>query len=340
MHTGHITASHIPALFVGDTHGKPAHITKAVAAAAKLGVATVVQVGDFDTYTPSKLAVIESAIDSCFGRSDTVDPASVRVLFVDGNHEDFGLLKREVAVHDDDPFRFPAAELEDEPYGTVYLSPRVAYMRRGSVRYIGDTLVGFLGGAITVGRENRIEGVNYFPDEAITETDFETAMRMMGNGIDVLVTHDTTREGLAVLEQEYLGSRFTSAKRSDAWADSDVNTAYVSAIVKATYPHIHVHGHFHQPVQFELPQLGVNNICLARDSLPGSMAVVDASTGKATYIDPYTAKFTTTVHTLAATSPAAAPGDKFVLGSDGTPAGRGVWRGPGRDRARASSGVA
>lgn len=332
MLTGQITAAHIPAVFVGDTHGKPAHIARGIATAARLGVETVIQVGDFNTYTPHQLSMIESSIDTAYARHDTCDPARVRVLFVDGNHEDFNVLGRAVREHDDNPFRFDGARDEDEPYGTVYLSPRVVYMRRGSIRRVGEHIVGFFGGAITVGRARFTRGVNYFPEEAITDTDLANAMRVMESGIDVLVSHDTTREGLAVLEDKYLGDRRTSAARSDAWADSDVNTAYISALVRATYPHIHVHGHYHRPVQFDLPQLGVNNICLSRDYLAGSLAVVDGSTGQAQYIDPHTSKLTTTVYTLAATDPVAAPTDKFVLGPDGAPAGRGVWHGPGRNR--------
>lgn len=332
MPVGHITAAHIPAVFVGDTHGKPAHIARGIATAAKFGVETIIQVGDFNTYTPQQLAIIENAIDSAYARSDTCDPARVRVLFVDGNHENFNVLYREVRAHDENPYRFDNARAEDEPYGTVYLSPRVVYMRRGSVRRVGNAIIGFFGGAVTVGRANCAPGVNWFPEEAITDTDFANAMRLMDSGIDVLVSHDTTREGLAVFEEQYLGSRYTSATRSDAWADSDVNTAYISALVRATYPHIHVHGHYHKPVQFALPQLGVNNICLARDYQAGSLAVVDATTGIAEYIDPHTTKLTTTIYALAATDPVATPADKFVPGPDGTPVGRGVWHGPGRQR--------
>lgn len=333
MQSGQMTAAHIPAVFVGDTHGKPAHIARGIATAAKLGVDTIIQVGDFNTYTPQQLSIIEHTIDTTYGRHDTCNPADVRVLFVDGNHENFHTLYREVRAHDENPFRFDNARGEDEPYGTVYLSPRVVYMRRGAVRRVDETIIGFFGGAVTVGRARLTRGVNWFAEEAITETDFANAMRMMESGIDVLVTHDTTREGLAVLEEQYLGSRYTSATRSDAWADSDVNGAYISALVRATYPHIHVHGHYHRPVQFALPQLGVNNICLSRDYLPGSLAVIDADTGTAEYIDPYTAKLTTTVYALAATDPVATPEDKFVPGPDGTPIGRGVWHGPGRNRA-------
>lgn len=333
MHSGQITAAHIPAVFVGDTHGKPAHIARGIATAARLGVDTIIQVGDFNTYTHQQLSIIEHTIDTAYARHDTCDPADVRLLFVDGNHENFHTLYREVRAHDENPFRFDNARDEDEPYGTVYLSPRVVYMRRGSVRRVGETLIGFFGGAVTVGRARLTPGVNWFAEEAITDTDFANAMRVMESGIDVLVTHDTTREGLAVLEEQYLGSRYTSAARSDAWADSDVNTAYISALVRSTYPHIHVHGHYHRPVQFELPQLGVNNICLSRDYLPGSLAVIDAATGGAEYIDPHTAKLTTTVYALATTDPVATPDDRFVPGPDGTPVGRGVWRGHGRNRA-------
>jgi Icc-related predicted phosphoesterase len=92
---------------------------------------------------------------------------SVPVYFCDGNHEDHWALR-------------------DRKSDVLY--PNVTYMPRGSVMEIDGLRVMFFGGAVSIDKHVRKEGVSWFSEETASQANFAYAMSDDGP-IDVVISH-------------------------------------------------------------------------------------------------------------------------------------------------------
>jgi hypothetical protein len=163
------------ALFVGDTHGDAGWLKFVVLPTTmKMGISTIIQVGDFDYWPDSRkfMQIVKTAREK-FG---------VDILFIDGNHEHFTKLDRDVRAAQ---VVAGAAEGDRDP---VKLAPGLVYLPRGSRVTVAGRSVASVGGAASIDRADRVEGKSWFPEERISDLDIG-AVAARGHA-DILITHD------------------------------------------------------------------------------------------------------------------------------------------------------
>jgi Icc-related predicted phosphoesterase len=138
-------------ILIGDTHGE-FEVINCVAQAAPAD-AFIVQVGDFG-YWPHLKEIWHSY------------PIDRPIHLICGNHEylpDLVNLKTITEVWDN-----------------------AFYIPRGTILTLGDKNVGFCGGAGSIDKGFRTPGVDWFPEEAVTDED---VAKFNNQKIDLLVTH-------------------------------------------------------------------------------------------------------------------------------------------------------
>ncbi len=214
-------------LFAGDWHGDEEWAAKVIDRAAAEGCGTVVQLGDFgfgffrlgdDPGEPGDWA------PRCpFARavSALATRAGVRVVFVDGNHDNAVLLGRLAELR-------PGRSEE----GFVLVEDRLWWAPRGHRWEWDGVRFGALGGAFSVDRHRRTRGLDFWVEETTSAAD---VARLGPGRLDVLVCHDAPvrPEGFEPLPRQ-------SPRQID-----EASRAQVAAAVTATSPRLVVHGHWH-----------------------------------------------------------------------------------------------
>jgi len=103
-----------------------------------------------------------------------------KLLFCDGNHEDHWYLRDRVS---------------DE------LEPGIIYMPRGSVYTLPDGRnIMFFGGADSIDKQCRRVGIDWFPEEVITQKDL---YNLPDVNVDILITHTCPIEIIKEVKMEY-----------------------------------------------------------------------------------------------------------------------------------------
>lgn len=103
-----------------------------------------------------------------------------QLLFIDGCHENFDLLKE-----------YPVVDYQGGR--ARHLGGNLYYILRGSVLSIEDKKLLCFGGAETVDKEDRIEGTNWWRSEMPTSDELELCVENLhkeNNQVDYILTHD------------------------------------------------------------------------------------------------------------------------------------------------------
>lgn len=237
-------------MFVGDIHAEMFLLGQFMEKAMTAHCDGVVFVGDFWAYTDLSWA---NAVIGQAAEIHGVDMSEFTVWFIDGNHEDFRLL---------------------DPDGEItVMGEYLTYVPRGVVLDLCGVRVGFLGGASSIDRGLRTEGVSWFPAEEITYGQgrrmFDAAYQPSGpegrTGLDILVTHDTTPEMFDTIME----SRGSDWQSEVGQGDRQI----IGAVVEEFRPAWHVHGHHHYPLHVARKTGGEvvsHTVCLNCDGLPRS----------------------------------------------------------------------
>ncbi|EHQ04662.1 metallophosphoesterase family protein [Leptonema illini] len=206
-------------LFIGDIHSdfESLEILVRFMLHRVSGISRVVQVGDFG-FWPLQASWL------WYPKSKLPVPVS----FIDGNHEDHVALRR--AASND-------ATKVSEHYDATYIP-------RG---FVGDGFV-YCGGATSYDRAYRTEGLDWFPEENITDEEIRRGIRNCeGQKIRIMVAHETIREAFRLI------------KRPN-WIFADQNRERLEELFNAARPEIYIHGHYHFFSEYEY--LGCRFICL------------------------------------------------------------------------------
>ena len=169
---------------VGDVHRAFGDFNKFL---NKLYKPTIIlQCGDFG-YWPREL------VSAIYGRNNPKYPKDrpkpkpkedTLIFWADGNHEDH----QELGLRDTDE-----------------LWPQVHYMPRGSLLRLPDgRIVMFMGGALSVDKNMRTCGVDWFPEEVISDRDVRSLS--YEGPIDIMISHTCPREfdiGIGLKEEGY-----------------------------------------------------------------------------------------------------------------------------------------
>lgn len=234
------------ALLVGDTHGNSRWWESFVVPAATSAAADViVQLGDFGYWG-----------DTQFVR--TVAACDIPVYFVDGNHENHPLLREALSGTD--------------LGGAVRLSGSLHYLPRGSVTEWEGVRMLALGGAASIDRSLRTEGVDWFEEELITEEELERALTARAT---IVLAHDVPQSSdVPLLPRESL---------SAAWQRElprcEHQRERLEAVLQRVAPELWLHGHYH--VGYERQASGCRFVGLSCDGHgQASVKILDLCAGE------------------------------------------------------------
>ncbi|WP_075816184.1 metallophosphoesterase [Corynebacterium sp. CNJ-954] len=250
--------------FIGDIHRKDIALETTVALALEAGATTIIQCGDYWLYGdevppqppghPDMAQKAQTAIEqACHDTGIPTDLVDVR--FIDGNHDNPNLLN------------------PDTPH-PIRISDNVTYMPRGTRARLAGVEILFLGGASSIDKQWRTEGLNWWPAENITESQADRAIAAATDPdqppVDILVTHETTTEAFTALAH---GSEHAQDKAGEPAGET--NRAHLTGVRDAASPRVHVHGHHH--TRFAAPVAGVLDISLNKETRDGSVAILDTT---------------------------------------------------------------
>jgi hypothetical protein len=219
------------ALFVGDTHADAGWLKFVVLPTAeRMGISTIIQVGDFGYWPDSRkfLNIVKTAREK-FG---------VDVLFIDGNHEHFTTLNRNVRAAQ------VAAGVPEGNREPVELSPGFIYLPRGSRISVAGRSVACVGGAVSINRRDLRSGASWFPEERINNSDI--AAVAAGGHADILITHDAPAGW-------HIPGAWSEGPLPISWIHEllscDEHRARVREVLELVTPSTLIHGHYHSAYQ-------------------------------------------------------------------------------------------
>lgn len=216
---------------LGDIHGSLRVMEQAFIAARKVGVDTIIQLGDFWIYdNPREVAKLVRRA-RVFGVSS--------VLFLDGNHEAYSFFGGKHSV--------PGFHSIAGGDGILHL------LGRGSIIAFHRTQVKalVLGGAVSTDRfltgtdragrriKPRVEGKDWFPEEAITAEQAEYAASVAGD-CTVLLSHDAPNAVVAAHDLTRGSDIHPVSAADDAASRANLDIAWNAL----SSPKFSVHGHF------------------------------------------------------------------------------------------------
>ncbi|GAA5037660.1 metallophosphoesterase [Microbacterium fluvii] len=243
----------------GDWHANRPWIGRAIPAAARTGVQTILHLGDFG-FWPGGTADLLAAVEYWVGQSwkRRMTPGIERVLVTPGNHEDWAELDE----------LFAAA-----PEQAARVSESVWVLPKGFRFTIAGREFLSFGGAASIDYRYRTPFRSWWPSEFPSQRDVEIAVA--GGSTEVLLTHDAGRLRTPRVEKIISDpSPWTEAER-EYTAESRLLIDYV---VAGTQPLLHFHGHFHVRDSATIPRPGLPPLqveSLGMDDQPGNLGLLE-----------------------------------------------------------------
>lgn len=234
------------ALVVGDMHGNLFAWSRTILPAIRRHRPDVViQVGDFGYGWDSEYL---DALDIM------LEDVGAPVFWLDGNHEGFTQLE-EIGA-------FGA----DEPFAT---SARTTYIPRGYAWDWQGRRCMAMGGAYSVDKPYRREGLSWWPQEEITDLDVARAAR--AGHVDVLFAHD------AFAGFKVPGPHAAWKQAGEFDRLSMPNRLKLLDVVKAAKPSLYLLGHYHHSYELDARagEHQVHVVGLNREDEIGSMAILE-----------------------------------------------------------------
>jgi len=219
---------------IGDTHGDMIWLLSILDDCRRLGVRTMFQLGDWGFLWSGKHG------DAVTHLGDALAKRGQEMYFIDGNHDFHPALRARQA--------WPA---------------NVHYCRRGTTRAFPNAdgrlvSVGFLGGAPSIDKGQRLEGVDWWPEEEVVPEELGTQI------VDVLMTHDAP-----ALPPEFTGLPLDSVLEARCAAHREL----IKQAVRTALPRRLFHGHYHYA--YEASFEGIEVIGLDCNRKPGGYILVD-----------------------------------------------------------------
>jgi hypothetical protein len=182
----------------------------------------VLQLGDFGVWPDEAGQAYLAHVSAAMAQ------VQAELWFIDGNHEDFPQLAR-------------LARAGTTPDGRVPVRPCLFHLPRGyRWTWHGRRWLA-CGGAVSLDRARRTEGLDWWPEEEIS--DAEEAAIIAGGHADVLISHDCP-SGVA-----HAFGRPPSWLAPEDLARADAHRRRLQRIVDAVQPTYVIHGHLHRAYQ-------------------------------------------------------------------------------------------
>ena len=212
-------------LLAGDWHGKLGWALTVVDHAAAVHAEVIVHVGDFGIWQGGAGMKYLRRLDQ------RLSERGLRLVFVDGNHENFDLLDTYPRRRD----------------GTAEIRPTITHLPRGYRWSWHDQSWLALGGATSVDRDLRTPGRDWWAREEITMAQATAAAG--GGHADVLICHDAPA-GVAALEARLALNAL--GLPADVLRGSQSHRELVRGVVEKVSPEHLWHGHYHWAYRDEL----------------------------------------------------------------------------------------
>lgn len=216
-----VTAERV--LVAGDTHGNLDWITTLAKLASRNCCGRLVILGDFGFWVDTRRLAKTSEQVLNVGWLNAVQARfshfEVHATVIDGNHDNHPLAR---AAFDADPTT-----------GIRTVSPNLDWADRGAAWSWSGVRFGALGGAVSIDRSDRIEGVSWWASEAIT---YAEADRLASRGhVDVLLTHESPADARTPM-RHFAGEATDHAQGC---------RRMIQMAVEVTTPKLLLHGHHH-----------------------------------------------------------------------------------------------
>jgi predicted phosphodiesterase len=205
---------------LGDLHGDLEHLFIVARTMQARGVGVVIALGDFGVIWPG-----ENWPKNLDKISRRLAALGTTLFVIDGNHEAFPLLHQ-----------FPVG-----PDGLRRLRHNIAHLPRGyrTTLSSGKTLATF-GGANSIDRGPRTEGVDWWPEESITEANLAALGR---EPVDILLGHEAPL-GLPELDRRMKADRGLWPAEAHTYS-ADGRRMFHRGFM-AVRPQVFIGGHYHR----------------------------------------------------------------------------------------------
>jgi hypothetical protein len=203
---------------------------------------TIVQLGDFGYWEHEDGGGDYLDVISHQARSKNVE-----VYWIDGNHENHALLRQQYTID-----------------GFTEIRPSLYYVPRGTTwDWDGVTFMGF-GGAYSIDKNSRTEGVSWWPEEVANQQEIDYAIA--AGKVDILFSHDCPNEYDIAFQMHIQRKGFRTIQEA---ADS---RKIISQVVNVVKPRLIYHGHYHIRYSdvFEIDDQEIKITGLAHDWAPNN----------------------------------------------------------------------
>lgn len=199
----------------GDWHRNADFAKRAIASAAAQGAQGIIQLGDFGIWPGHVGRAYLTSV------SQQLEKAGIWGCFIDGNHDDFWQLH----------------SIPLDPNGLRPIRDNLWHIPRGYRWWWNERTWLALGGAVSMDRKLRTIGKNWWPEETITNSQFEEVLA--GGPADVMLTHDCP-SGVDI--PGLMPEGFWDA---DQMRNANAHRQILRAVVDDVAPTTLYHGHFH-----------------------------------------------------------------------------------------------
>lgn len=212
-------------LVAGDWHSSGAQAGAAVRQAEDLGIKTIVHVGDFGIWPGYGKKFVERL-------NDELTKRDMRLLFVDGNHEDFDTLL--------------AIPVESDGHRVV--TDRITHLPRAFRWTWGGLVMGALGGAHSVDQQWRTPHTDWWEQEWVSDAELD-AFRA-GGELDVVFMHDSPAGAPNEITDDEKSQRDAYHRFGPfAMYRAAEHRERLGAAVDVTDPSMIFHGHYHRRME-------------------------------------------------------------------------------------------
>lgn len=201
-------------LIAGDTHGHASAVEQKARIAKNLGADRIMVVGDFGMWSGWK------GIEFLDDVNAIAREYGIHVFALPGNHEDHDQWEKWLDMG------LPTSSGFTYVRDRLLISPKVHSWKWGNKRFF------ICGGAVSIDKQWRVEGVSWWRNEEFTEENLASVEKYKGPDIDFLFTHDCSDH-----------TPFHSRLKPDL--DSQENRRRIDRAIRALRPRYHFHGHMH-----------------------------------------------------------------------------------------------
>ena len=209
--------------FVGDWHGNTRWAVYCIELLGLRGIKSVMSMGDFGIWHGAAGAEYLGKVSRALKNFD------MKIYVTLGNHENYDLID----------------SLEKDEQGITWFRDNIAVLPRVyGFKHYGLNFLS-LGGAPSIDFQYRTPGLDWWPQEMISDEDVERALETAKElgGVDVMMTHDAPDGGTRAVSGILSGNPMGWSRSALEYASE--GRMQMNKAVYGIMPSLLVHGHYH-----------------------------------------------------------------------------------------------